>query len=69
MANIYVWQYNGNYWYKTNTDSKMESLEELNFFRVMKNGHKEFYWNSKDFLSHYDIQDEELFDVNGKLLS
>lgn len=55
MVHLQTWffsEFTG--WRKIYTDDFLETKDEEKYFRVMRNGTKEFYYNSMDYLKHID---------------
>ena len=70
---LYVWYFNDllDEWVLKTTPHFKETKDEYNYFRVMSEGHKEFYSSAKDYvIRHKDTADfgNELTDVNGNVV-
>lgn len=57
MINIRVWEYNNNKWAEIFTSDELETNDECNYFRVIRNGKKEFYYNVQDYMSHMNLNE------------
>ena len=64
MSKIKVWEYSTGYnWREVSTNYNMETKDETQFFSVMRNDRKEFYYSSNDYIIHNQIY-SKLTDVN-----
>lgn len=56
MINITVWEYNNMYWHQVLTEDYFETKDEYKYFRVIRNGRKEFYKSAEDYKIHQFIK-------------
>jgi len=63
MVHIKVWEFGNGYWRQVFTSDHIETKDECKYFRVISNGHKEFYKNPQDYKIHHSIK--KIVTVNG----
>jgi hypothetical protein len=57
MVSIRVWEYNNNKWAEIFTSGELETKDECNYFRVIRNDKKEFYYNVRDYMTHMNLNE------------
>jgi len=73
---ISVWHYNEllSSWSQKGTNDYQEYKDELKYFRVLSNGKKHFYFNSKDYFHHTensiikDLKITEFTNIKGEII-
>lgn len=63
MISIKVWEFGNGYWRQVFTPDHVETKDEYKYFRVMRDGHKEFYKSAQDYKIHNSIK--KVVTVNG----
>ena len=56
MLSIRVWETIGGYWKQSYTNDKVGTGDELGYFRVIRNGVKEFYYGPTDYKNHMNLK-------------
>lgn len=67
MKHIKVWEFNGYSWNQTYTNFLEETTDEYNFFRVIKDNTKEYYWKASDYISRNEIN-YDIYNIKNELL-
>ena len=57
MTIIRVWQYNNNKWGEIFTSHELDTIDECNYFRVIRNNKKEFYYSVNDYMCHMNLNE------------
>lgn len=63
MISIKVWEFGNGCWRQVFTPDHVETKDEYKYFRVLSNGHKEFYKSVQDYKIHRFIK--KVVTVNG----
>ena len=56
MNSIKVWEFNNGYWRQVFTSDQLGTKDEHQYFRVIRNGYKEFYKSAEDYKIHQSIK-------------
>lgn len=56
MISIQIWEFCNGYWRQVFTSDHMETKDEHKYFRVLRNGHKEFYKSPQDYKIHNSVK-------------
>lgn len=56
MISIKVWEFSNGYWRQVFTPDHEETKDELKYFRVLRDGKKEFYNSPQDYKIHKSIK-------------
>lgn len=56
MISIKVWEFSNGYFHQVFTPDHTETKDEYKYFRVMRNGYKEFYKSPDDYKIHQSIK-------------
>ena len=63
MISIKVWEFGNGHWCQVFTPDHVETKDEYKYFRVLRNGYKEFYKSAQDYKIHNSIK--KVVTVNG----
>jgi len=63
MTSIKVWEFGNGCWRQVFTYDHVETKDEYKYFRVLLDGHKEFYKSAQDYKIHKSVK--KLVTVNG----
>ena len=66
MLSIRVWETIGGCWKQSYTNDKIGTVDELGYFRVIRNGVKEFYYGAADYKNHMNLK--TVTNVNGEII-
>lgn len=56
VISVKVWEFSNGYWRQVFTPDHVETKDEYKYFRVMKNGNKEFYKSPDDYKIHQFVR-------------
>lgn len=64
MIQLWVYDEEQSVWTKNPTQDNLGSLAELNYYRVIRDGEKNFYLNYKDHMTHIDVFSSKAKNIN-----